>query len=470
MALRAGDTFGHYTIDGDLGEGGMGRVFRAYDPRLHRYVALKIVRSRQEDAASSTSDLARRRLLNEARAAAALDHPNAVSIFDVGESDGTPFVAMELVRGRPLSDYVGDDSLPIATRVRWLADVARALAAAHERGLVHRDIKPGNVMVREDGVVKVLDFGIARRVRLVHRDDDAPSTLTGDHDVLTFEAVSPIEPEKSSDARAAPGDTLAALTGAGAVVGTPLYMAPEQMRGEAVDARADQFAWGVLAYELLAGAKPWGSTPTLSTLSAALTSPAPPLVVRSGEVSAEIDAVIRRVLSKDRADRFASMRAVVDALDSIGQPATMRHAPRAMYVVAVAVCVVVIGLAAFRSVTSSARPASVLSSERSSSVAMPASTVVASVVEPSTRETTAHASSAASFDSPSSAPPSTRESATVAPTTSALVSARVAVDAGSTVPVAASPKQGCNPNYVLDSEGEKHFKPECFTSASGKAQ
>src|SRR5580700_2244428 len=159
--LKPGDTFDRYTIEAPLGQGGMGCVYRAHDARLGRRVALKIISDDQRDGHAGAE--ANARLLREARAAAALDHPNAVSIFDVGEYEGTPFIVMELVPGRTLRGAAGDAPVPAAKCIAELADVARALAAAHKRGLVHRDIKPENVMVREDGVVKVLDFGIARR-------------------------------------------------------------------------------------------------------------------------------------------------------------------------------------------------------------------------------------------------------------------------------------------------------------------
>src|ERR1700722_13049549 len=225
--LKPVDTFERYTIEAHLGQGGMGTVYRARDARLGREVALKVLS--EPRGAEPESDA---RLLREARAAAALDHPNAVSIFDVGEHEGTPYIVMELVDGQTLRGAVGDRGVPLATRVTQLADVARALAAAHRRGLVHRDIKPENVMVRGDGVVKVFDFGIARRA----------SAGAGD-------AV-----DASAPTQAPP---LPALTREGVQVGTPVYMAPEQIRGDALDGRTDQFAWGVLAFELLTGRLPW---------------------------------------------------------------------------------------------------------------------------------------------------------------------------------------------------------------------
>ena len=155
------------------------------------------------------------RVLREARAAARIAHPNAVAIYDVGEVDGLPFLAMELVTGRPLSAFVGDGGVPLERRIRWLAEVASALGAAHALGLVHRDIKPDNVMLASDGTVKVLDFGIARRA--------SARTDLGGGPIPTEGAVA-----------------LGTLTAEGVVLGTPFYMAPEQMRGELIDGRADR--------------------------------------------------------------------------------------------------------------------------------------------------------------------------------------------------------------------------------------
>jgi serine/threonine-protein kinase len=178
------------------------------DPKLDRRIALKILPS--TDALDPQWARARARMLREARAAAALNHPNVVSVFDVGEVDDTPYIAMELVEGATLREFVGDASVPMRRRAQWVLEIARALAAAHQRGVVHRDVKPENVMVRHDGSLKVLDFGIARKVSV------------------------------QSSALATHASTLA--TRDDELVGTVLYMAPEQFRGGAVDARADQFA------------------------------------------------------------------------------------------------------------------------------------------------------------------------------------------------------------------------------------
>jgi eukaryotic-like serine/threonine-protein kinase len=281
--LRPGDSFERYKVDAVIGQGGMGTVYRAHDARLERHVALKVI------ADGAASPEAKARLQREARAAAAFDHPNAVSIFDVGEIDGAPYIVMELVAGRTLREAVGAGSVPTSTRVTWLKDVARALGAAHKRGLVHRDVKPENVMVRDDGVVKVLDFGIARRS---HADVD-PSGPT---------------------ATAAPA--LPTLTRDGVNLGTPLYMAPEQIKGDPLDGRADQFAWGVLGYELLTGRVPWRGADALGVVASILTDEPAEALLDSAGASPEVKAAILRALSKRPSERFASMDELLRALDA----------------------------------------------------------------------------------------------------------------------------------------------------------
>jgi eukaryotic-like serine/threonine-protein kinase len=303
MRLGPGDRFDRYTIEGLLGEGGMGRVYCAHDGRLHRRVALKVVRfDRRSEGEPGTTTAgeqadASERLMREARAAAALDHPNAVSVFDVGEYEGALFIAMEFVPGKTLRSYVGDAGTTLDQKLRWLVDVARALDAAHARGLVHRDVKPENIMVREDGVVKVLDFGIAKRV--------------------TFET-----------------DTVP-----GMLMGTPQYLSPEQVRGQSLDGRADQFAWGVVAYQLLTGEVPWGDRTGVKLMLCILTgTPAAPSILVPS-LPAHVDATILKTLAKSPADRFDSMELVADALEpfvraprvSLGDPievlATIRTEP-----------------------------------------------------------------------------------------------------------------------------------------------
>jgi serine/threonine-protein kinase len=293
VPLEVGSKLDRYVILARLGAGGMGEVYRAHDARLQRDVALKILRSASEPALGGTGGADR--ILREARSAAALEHPNVIATYDVGETvlpgehDVTAYIAMELVKGWSLRHLVGDRTVPMAERIRWLTDAARALAAAHKAGLVHRDIKPENVMLRDDGVIKVLDFGLAKR----------SSPMVAGHTT------------SSTD-----GQVLSTFhTGKSYAAGTPYYMAPEQIRNERIDGRADQFAWGVLAYELLAGIPPWSTEGDMLPLVAEILSddPTPPRA-RDAEIPPAVEAVVLRTLSKARADRFASMDDVISAL------------------------------------------------------------------------------------------------------------------------------------------------------------
>ncbi|WP_394849519.1 protein kinase [Pendulispora brunnea] len=285
--LHSGMTFaGRYLLEARVGVGGMGELFRAFDTRLRRTVALKVLhRDRALHAPTESSA----RILREARAAAALSHANVVAIHDVGEHEGVPFIAMEYVEGQSLRAFVGSTYPPFETRLGWMIDVARALAAAHEKGLVHRDIKPDNVMIREDGTVKVLDFGIARY------KEGLPDIQSRPLDGTELES----------------GDLSVAATNT-RVVGTPGYMAPEQTRGDRIDGRADQFSWGVVAFEVVSGSLPWPlKRGGLSIAAAALSEQAKPL---GSAVPARVAQVIHRTLSKAAGDRYPSMRDVVSAL------------------------------------------------------------------------------------------------------------------------------------------------------------
>jgi len=290
--LEPGRAFGHYTVETLIGEGGMGRVYRAHDTRLDRRVALKIVAL--DGADESERSVLRARLVREARAAAKLDHPNAVVIHDVGEIDGHPYIVMELVQGRPLRAIVGDDAVSVEDRMRYLREVALALGRAHELGIVHRDVKPENVMLTDDGRVKVLDFGIARRL----------ATAVDPHGLTQ-----------------SPG--LGTLTVEGSVVGTVRYMSPEQIRGAALDGRSDQFSWGVMAFEVLTGRPPFEGADALGYGASVLADAPPPL---SG-VPEALASVVLRALEKRPDDRFASMEALVRALDGAPSLPAPRPAP-----------------------------------------------------------------------------------------------------------------------------------------------
>ncbi|MBK8259388.1 MAG: protein kinase [Polyangiaceae bacterium] len=320
-----GTRIDRFVIDRLLGRGGMAEVYAARDTHLRRVVALKVLHSRRGDTSAT------QRLLREARAAASFQHPGAVVVYDAFEHDGAAYMAMELVNGRTLRSFVGDASIPIEKRLRWLVDVARTLGAAHRAGLVHRDVKPHNVMVRQDGEIKVLDFGIAR----AHR---ASSSLGED----TLQ-------------------TLGAMTDPGAIVGTPLYASPEQLSAAAVDGRSDQFAWGVTSYELCCGLLPWrrrdtltmlaqmvaGDIPTMArrvaeahaeyrdvAMSAATSrsAPPPPDPALYREIPPEIEEVLRRTLAKDPDERFSTIDEAADLLEEHAEPPpSLRFVPRSTF-------------------------------------------------------------------------------------------------------------------------------------------
>jgi predicted Ser/Thr protein kinase/tetratricopeptide (TPR) repeat protein len=262
-----------YVLVEPLGRGGMGVVHRARDDKLGRHVAVKLLPpDKVGDAA------ARSRLIREARAAAGLEHPGIVRVYDVGEtSTGGAFLIMELVRGRSLRAAIRDEAIDRLEALRIVDDVAHTLGAAHEAGLVHRDIKPDNIMVRDDGRVVVLDFGLVKSLL----------------DVALSETQTPDTP------------TLMELTKAGSLLGTPVYMAPEQARGQSVPA-TDQWALAVVAFELLTGSVPWSTANPTFLLAQILTEPAPS-ASSAVDVPAAVDGVFSRALNKDPAARFESI-------------------------------------------------------------------------------------------------------------------------------------------------------------------
>lgn len=294
MSLQAGQQFDRYRIEALLGEGGMGQVYRAFDTRLHRRVALKVLHPARATQDTKRAE-AMARMLREARAAAALSHPNVVAIHDIGETAGLTFLAMEFIEGRSLRYLIGDKNSTFQQKLYWMVDVAKALDAAHKAGLVHRDIKPENIMIRDDGVVKVLDFGIARRAHIANLDAHA-QTVSVDH-------------ESSNNADDAPTSTsLPTLTGKGVMVGTPAYMSPEQIKALELDGRADEFSWGVVAYELFSGKMPWTTThDTMATMAAVLTENPPLLSTKVADLPEGFSQIIAKTLEKDRDNRYQNM-------------------------------------------------------------------------------------------------------------------------------------------------------------------
>jgi serine/threonine-protein kinase len=270
---------GRYVVEARLGAGGMGVVFRARDERLSRPVAIKVL------SADAIGDaVARARLVREARAGAAIDHPAIVHVYDVGETDdGGAYLVMELVRGHGLRALVAAGPASAADATRIVREIAAALGVAHRAGFVHRDVKPDNVMIRDDGRVAILDFGLAKLM--------APPAGT------TSVAGAPLTTERG-------------------FVGTPTYMAPEQAEGGEVDGRADQFALGVVAFELLTGRLPWSGTTGLAIIAELLHRPPPPPSRFAPHLGPEVDAVMARALTRRPADRFPTIEGFADALSA----------------------------------------------------------------------------------------------------------------------------------------------------------
>ncbi|MEX2272200.1 MAG: protein kinase [Vicinamibacterales bacterium] len=263
--MNPGDSIGPYVIHSSLGAGGMGRVYRARDTRLGRDVALKQLSDR-----SLTSDVARRRVLQEARAAAGLSHPNIATIFDVLDTDDGPTIVMEYVPGESLARYIARGALPAARSLEIASQIAGGLVEAHARGIVHRDLKPANIQITPEGKAKILDFGVAR---LTASDADQGTTVTADSKT-------------------------------GRIVGSPAYMAPEQLNGEHADQRSDIYAVGVLLYEMLTGHRPFPSLDLLGSALAVLKGAARPVGEAAPGTPPAVSALVKRAMAKDPSDRF----------------------------------------------------------------------------------------------------------------------------------------------------------------------
>ena len=264
-----GTLVSRYRILSRIGQGGMGEVFLAHDPALDRHAALKFLLAAQ---AGDTN--ARKKLLNEAQAAARLDHPFVCKVYEVSENAERPFIAMEYVDGTTLSGLLRQGPLPVKQAVRLAAEIAEAVDFAHKRGIVHRDLKPSNVMIAADGHVKVMDFGVAKHVAA--GADEATATMTA--------------------------------TATGEISGTMTYMSPEQLLGMAVDARSDVFAFGLLLYEITSGAHPFLRPSVIATVDAILNAAPLPLDEQRTGVPPLLAHIVSRCLEKDRDRRYQSLR------------------------------------------------------------------------------------------------------------------------------------------------------------------
>src|SRR5436190_12395872 len=287
-----GQTLHHYRIVSKLGEGGMGVVYKAHDTHLDRPVAIKVL------PPDKVADPARKqRFVQEAKAASALNHPNIVTIHDVGSCNGMDFIVMECIKGKTVGELIPPKGLRPAQALRHAVQIADALAKAHGAGILHRDLKPSNIMVTDEGRVKILDFGLAK---LLDTEDSSPE-----------------------------GATLSArpITQQGTVLGTAAYMSPEQAEGRKVDARSDIFSFGSVLYEMVTGRKAFAGDSRLSLLSKIVSEdPRPPRQL-AASIPPDLEKIILHCLRKDPARRYQDMADVKVALEDVGEEsASGQHA------------------------------------------------------------------------------------------------------------------------------------------------
>ena len=279
MSLDAGTNLGPYEIVAPLGEGGMGVVYRAHDSKLSRDVAIKVLSQHL-----AGDPVALERLQREARTLASASHPNILSVFDLGTSDGLTYIVMELLDGHTLRTLLGDGPLPIRKAVDYAIQIAQGLGAAHDRGITHRDLKPDNLFVTRDGRVKILDFGLARQNAALGTDETT---------------------------------ALARGTAPGTVLGTVGYMSPEQVQGKPADARSDIFSFGAVLYEMLAGRRAFKGESAADTMHAILRGDPPALDEAAEGLPPALGRIVAHCLEKSPDQRFQSARDIAFNLESV---------------------------------------------------------------------------------------------------------------------------------------------------------
>src|SRR5947207_6216823 len=285
-----GQLIGHYRVLEKIGAGGMGEVFRARDERLGRDVALKLIRP----ASSDNSDHLRR-FEQEARAAAALNHPNILAIFDVGFDGSIPYIVSELLEGRTLRQRLNEGAIPVRQATAYALQVAQGLIAAHERHIVHRDLKPENIFITHDDRIKILDFGVAKLQVALDQDRAVESMTT--------------------------------VTKHGAVIGTVAYMSPEQLRAKPVDHRSDIFSFGAMLYEMLTARRAFRGETEVDTMTAVLREEPPAANLQDAAIPSAYQEIIRHCVEKEPGNRFQSSKDLAFALHSLSGSGPLQSRP-----------------------------------------------------------------------------------------------------------------------------------------------
>src|SRR5262249_52869422 len=281
-------TLSHYRVVSKIGEGGMGEVYLAQDTKLDRKVALKIL-----PAELAANQDRMRRFVQEAKAAAALNHPTIATIHEIGESDGVNYIAMEFIDGATLREKIHQEQTELKKLLRYLQHVAEGLAKAHASGIVHRDLKPDNIMITRDGHAKILDFGLAKLI------EQSPTPVGDSSEVATA-----VMPQHST---------------AGAIMGTVGYMSPEQAQGKTkeIDQRSDIFSFGCILFEAATGKRPFEGDSIVKSLHMVIYEAAPPITGMNPSAPTELQRIVRRCLAKDPDERYQSIKEVAIELKGL---------------------------------------------------------------------------------------------------------------------------------------------------------
>jgi eukaryotic-like serine/threonine-protein kinase len=289
--ISQGEQIGRYRIRSAIGKGGMGEVFLAEDTELERLVALKVL---PEDLANDPERM--RRFVQEAKSASALNHPNIITIHEIGKTDDTHFITTEYIEGETLHEQLKCEPMSLKSVLDVAVQVASALDAAHKAGIVHRDIKPENVMIRPDGLVKILDFGIAK---------------------LTEKRNEPVESEAATAIKVGTQD--------GLIIGTASYMSPEQARGKDIDSRSDIFSFGIVLYEMLTGKQPFEGESAIDTISAIIHKEPVPLNQLTSDLPRELQHIVEKTLRKDREERYQTAKDLLIDLKDLKQDLVIQN-------------------------------------------------------------------------------------------------------------------------------------------------